>query len=197
MRNNFRKIRDGGKLRQQCVEQRQTVLPDARIRRVHQHLIEKQVDLGPQPGDGLFNWLTHDAAVLVVKIALGAGLEKRLVQNSTAREFRLLQDIANALEAGGERLEIERLAQALYALESGFEVHQVAPARGRRGVDFVVGEAPDIAEIVFHAILQEVAKSVIVEVRREVEIELPFDDDLNHALRGAAQRERIPRSARD
>src|SRR6185312_7710005 len=98
MGNNFRKVRDGGKLRQQRVEQRQTVLPDASIRRVHQHLVEKQVDFRAQARDRLFNRLTRDAPVLVVEVALGTRLEQGFVNRSATLELRLLQDVADTLE---------------------------------------------------------------------------------------------------
>ena len=35
------------------MQQRQPVLPDLRIRRVHQNFVEEQIDLGPQRGDAI------------------------------------------------------------------------------------------------------------------------------------------------
>ena len=50
-RDDFRKIRNGGKFGQQAVQQRQPVLPDAFVRRIHQHLVEEQIDFGAQRRD--------------------------------------------------------------------------------------------------------------------------------------------------
>src|SRR4051812_41310161 len=104
MGNDFRKVRDGGKLRQQGVEQRQSVLPDASIRRIYENFVEEKIDFRAQPRDGLLDRLARDAAILVVEIPFGTGFEEGFVDRSTAFEFRLFQNVANALEAGRERL---------------------------------------------------------------------------------------------
>ena len=59
------------------LQQRQTILPDSRVRRIHQHFVEEQIDLGPQARDHVFDGLAGDAAELLVEIALRAGFEQR------------------------------------------------------------------------------------------------------------------------
>ena len=71
-------------------------------------------------------------------------------------------------------------------------IEQIVPAGGQDGVDFVVLEAADIAEVVADAVGEERLQAAAsppqkVEQRQS---QLAFDQDLDHALRGAAQRER-------
>src|SRR6266542_702204 len=98
MGNYFGKVRDGGKLRQQGIEQRQTILPDASIRRVHQYFIEEQVDLRPQARDGLFDRLAYRAPVFVIEILLRAGFEQGFVHRPSTRELRLAENDLDPLE---------------------------------------------------------------------------------------------------
>ena len=74
---------------------------------------------------------------------------------SAACELGLLQNVADAFEAGGQRFEIGRRAQVLDALQARFQIHQVAPAGGHGGVHFVVLEAADILEVELDAIFEE------------------------------------------
>src|SRR3954451_1181473 len=106
MSDDFGKIRDGGKLRQESVEQRQSVLPDPSVLRIYQYFVKKQIDLRPQPRDGLLDRLAHDPFILLVQFALRTSLEQRLIDRPAARKLRLLEDVADALEARPERLEI-------------------------------------------------------------------------------------------
>ena len=85
-----------------------------------------------------------DAAIFIVKIGLGAGFEQRWVDGAAAGELRLLQDIADALEAGGQAARNRAWGADLWMrIEARFEIGQIAPAGGHGGVDFVVGEAAD------------------------------------------------------
>ena len=46
----------------------------------------------------------------------------------------------------------------LHALEPRFQIEQIGPAGGHAGADFVVGEAADIAEVVFDAVAHELGQ---------------------------------------
>ncbi len=65
---------------------------------------------------------------------------------------------------------------------------KIGPAGGHAGADFIVGEAADIAEVVFDAVAHELA----FERRRGFNSAL--HDDAHDALRGATQPEWISRS---
>ena len=65
-----------------------------------------------------------------------------------ALEFGLLENVLDAFETGGERLEIGRSAHRLDARQARFHIQQIVPAGGQDGVDFVVVEAANVAEIV-------------------------------------------------
>src|SRR5665213_2692596 len=72
-------------------------------------------------------------------------------------KLRLLQDVCDALEAGGDGFEIRRPPDFLNALQPCFEVEQIRPASGHASTHFVVSEATNIAEVVFDAVAQELA----------------------------------------
>ncbi len=59
------------------------------------------------------------------------------------------------LAAMGSKSGVARTA--LNALQPRFEIEQIGPAGGHAGADFVVGEAANIAEIIFDAVAQEFA----------------------------------------
>src|ERR1039457_4324507 len=141
MGNNFRKIRDGGELRQQRVQQRQAVLPETSLRRVNQNLVEKQVDLRTQARDHRLEGLAGDTTVLFVEILFGPGFEQVRVERRQARRLvplGLIENIADAFEAGRKRLEIGCEAQALDAYQALLQVHQIAPDGRHRRVHLVV-----------------------------------------------------------
>ena len=79
-----------------------------------------------------------------------------------------------------------------------FQIGQVVPAGGHGGVDFVVLEAADIVEVEADAVFEEFQQLRVVVARsRQRNRQLAFHQDLDHALRGAPQRERIARAGRD
>src|SRR5690242_11515798 len=185
MGNDFRKVRDRGKLREQGAEQRQTIVPDLFVRRVYENFVEEQVDFGAQARDDAFDGLPLDALIFLIQFFLRARLKQRFVYSAQAGRpvpLRLLQNVFDPLEAGGQGLEIGGLAQVLDADETRLEVYQIGPAGGHGGVHFVVGEAAHVAEVVADAVGDELAQRVVVQVRGELELELAFHDDLDHAL---------------
>ena len=93
---------------------------------------------------------------LVVEIALPDRAPAGLRVNSPPDESGLAQDVLDAFEAGGQRLEIGSGPDGSAArIEARFEVQQIVPAGRHGGVDFVVSEAANIAEIEFDAIFEE------------------------------------------
>ena len=74
------------------------------------------------------------------------------------------QDVRDAFEGGREGFEIGAGAEAAHAFEAGFEIDEIAPAdaRGHAGIDFVVGEAADVLEVVAHAFGEEGAEGFVV-----------------------------------
>ena len=89
-------------------------------------------------------------------------------------------------------------ADGLDGFEPLFDINQIVPAGGEDGVDFVVFEAADFAEVVADAIEQE-----FFELRRcareaaDRQPQFAFHQDLHDALRGAAEREGIFRAGRN
>ncbi len=124
---------------------------------------------------------------LVVEIELWARL-RAVLRGKSRRQLKcgLLQDILDAFEAGGEGFEVGRGADGLHALQTRFEIEQIGPAGGHAGADFVVGEAADVAEVVFDAVTQELASSPCCGKSK---LTLTFDDDAHDALGGAAKTE--------
>ena len=103
-----------------------------------------------------------------------------------ALEILLLQNVADALETGRQRLEIGRLPQALNAREACRQIGQVAPSRRHGRVHFVVLESAGVLEIEFHALLEERRQLRIAFQKIEQRKRHPaFHQDLHHALRGA------------
>ncbi len=116
----------------------------------------------------------------------------------SAFELRLLQNIADALEAGGQRFEILRGPDCAHGFEALFDVDQIVPAGGEDGVDFVVLKAANFAEVVADAVGEEFFELAVAFAERlNRQPQFAFDQNLDDALRGAAQRERILRAGRE
>ena len=171
-----------------------------RLFRVHQDFVEKRIDIGPERGD-LFerhsiaralDLRLHDF-VLVVQIALSPGFKQMLLKRSVRLEIRLLQDIADAFEAGRERLEIFRRPDFGERGEPRLDVGQSPAAGCQNGVDLVVFEAADFAEIVLNPLDHEI-RQLAFKQRVEIVVELRLGQNFDNSLCGAAQRERIFRS---
>ena len=114
------------------------------------------------------------------------------------REFRLLQNIADALEAGRQRLEIGCRPQALHAHQPRFQIHQVAPAGRHAGIHFVVREAAVVFEIELHAVGEEIdQRPVAFQKIEQRQFDLALHQNLHHALRRAPQRKRVARAGGD
>ena len=85
-------------------------------------------------------------------------------------------------------------ADFLQAQQARFQFRQIAPAGGHGGVHFVVREAAHIAEVKLDALFEEFDElRIAADQISERNGHAAFHDDLDHALRGAAQRERIAR----
>src|SRR5450755_3830705 len=113
---DFRKIGDGGELRQQAVQQRKTVLPDRWIWIVYKNLIEEQLDLRPERGDGCQlpairrgrSGCFARAQKRVVKLLVRSCREQARVGLVGLFDARLRQYVLDAFEARGQRFEIFR-----------------------------------------------------------------------------------------
>ena len=133
--------------------------------------------------------------MLLVQLFLGAGLEQAFVDRPGAFEFRLFQNVADALEAGRERFEIRRGTQILYVREARFQVNQIAPAGGHAGIHFVIGEAAVILEVELHAVGEEIDERLVAfEEVEQRQLDFAFHQNLYDALRRAPQREGIARA---
>ena len=62
--------------RQEILQQRKPVAPDVGVGCVDEHLVEEEVDFGPQRADAGFERLALRAADLVVKLPFRARFEK-------------------------------------------------------------------------------------------------------------------------
>ena len=89
---------------------------------------------------------------------------RRSPERGKPAPLRLAQDVRDALEGGGEGFEIGAGAQAADALQARLQIHQIAPAAagGHARVDFVVGEAADVLEVVAHALGEEGLERLVV-----------------------------------
>ncbi len=96
-----------------------------------------------------------------------------------------------ALEAGSQRLEVLGWPHPGKCLQAALNVREVVPSGGQDGPDFVVLEAADIAEIVLHAVPEKLLQLRIVNELRQREFEAGFHQNADHALSGAAERERV------
>src|ERR1700693_3198922 len=152
--------------RKKTLKQRKPVAPDVRIGSVDEHLIEKQVDFGPQRADAGFEWLAIGAPDFLVKVQFRPRFEE-IGLESGITELRLLQHILDSLKAGGDRVEVRGPPDCLDAFQARFKVDEVGPARGNAGPDFVIGEAADIAEVVFDAVTHKFPKLVVAGLERE------------------------------
>ena len=145
------------------MQKSQSILANAFILGVHQHLVEKQIDLRAKRGDRFERLAIPHLRYLPARGDEGgmqAGFGTRFEQSGVDQaaficELRLLQNIANAFEARGKRFEIGRGAHGLNSGQTLFDVDQVIPAGSEDGVDFVVLESADIAEVIADAIEQE------------------------------------------
>ena len=136
------------------------------IRRIHQDLVEEQVDLraaarrssrdAPCTRARSASRRTHSKSAY--RSASGPASSRRRLDRRRLSKLRLPQDILNAFEAGGQRLEIFRRTNGLHGEQPLFDVHQVVPAGGQNGVDFVVLEAANFFEVVADAVEHEFLK---------------------------------------
>ncbi len=101
------------------------------------------------------------------------------------------------LAASGSKFSVG--PHGLNGVEPALDIHQVVPAGGQHGVHFVVPEAANVAEVVANAIQEKLRQRLRLRrvSLRSGSAQLPFDQDLDHALRRAAQRERVARAARN
>ena len=97
------------------------------------------------------------------------------------------------LAARGSKSSVGRTAAS--AVEPGLDVGQSAATGGQHRVHFVVLEAANLAEVILDAIEQKLAQLALSQIV-ELVVELRFDQNLDDALRGAAQSERIFRARR-
>ena len=96
-------------------------------------------------------------ARLKIEILFRSRFQQVYIQCLRVEERSLLQDIFDALEAGGDGFEVGRRANRFDALQARFEIDEIGPAGRHAGADFVVGEAANIAEVVFDAVAQKLA----------------------------------------
>ena len=150
-----------GKLGQQTVEQRQTVPPDVRVGRVDQHLVEEEIDFGAQRADAWFRaaWPVCAAdrrrrGPFRARLRAAAAFERAPSLNCACFRIFLMR---LKLAARGSKSGVARTPWT--RLSASFEIEQIGPAGGHAGADFVVGEAADVAEVVFDAVAQEFAAS--------------------------------------
>ena len=76
------------------------------------------------------------------------------------------QNIADAFEAGRERLEIRRGPRLSNRFEPFFHIEKIVPAGGEHGVDFVVLEAADLAEVIANAIGEKILQRRVAFAQR-------------------------------
>ena len=96
-----------------------------------------------------------------------------------AFEAGLLEDVADALEAGGERLEVSVGRTCADGFEAFFDIEKIVPAGDEDGVDFVVFEAADFAEVVADAIDEEFFElHVAFAESLDRQAQLAFDENL-------------------
>src|SRR5262245_46305495 len=95
------------------MQEREAVRTDTLVLSVHQHLVEEKINFRPQASDRFQRRLVTcaldrraHAVESSVEIRLRSRFEKRRIDSSTVREPGLLQNIANALEACRQRLEV-------------------------------------------------------------------------------------------
>ena len=90
------------------------------------------------------------------EFAFGVVLEEFWVDGGGAFEIRFLENLADALEGDGERLEVLGLADGFQGFEAALRVDEIVDAAAEDGVDLVVGEAVLFAEDVLGAIENEI-----------------------------------------
>src|SRR5579863_5830044 len=105
-------------------------------------------------------------------------------------EFRLFQNILDALKAGSERFEIGRRPYGLDGDKALFDVDEIVPAGGQHGVDFIVFEAANVTEVVANAVEEELV-DLDAQMLTERNAQLAFNQDLDDALGRSPQREGV------
>src|SRR5882762_5841055 len=122
-----------------------------------------------------------------MKLAFGGAFKQlRIHVPSIARgHVGLFQDLANALEGDGERLEVFGLADGLQRNQTLLGIHQVIGPRTKNGADFVVAEAFPFAKNKLGAVENEV-QDLRLLVRRYAALGLVSEE----RLCGSANRER-------
>src|SRR4051812_5758497 len=102
------------------MQQSQPVLPHVRVRRIYQHLVEKQIYFRPQRGYAFERTPVLGAASLAPhalklgeQIRFRTRFEQPRLDTPAAGKLRLPEDILYTLEARGQRLEILRRAHCL------------------------------------------------------------------------------------
>ncbi len=205
---DFGEIRDGRKFGQHGVKQGEPVPAHGGVGGVHQNFVEKQIDFGAQRGD-----LLEAAAVIgqrpagfahgyesLVEFGFGTGFEQSFVEQGVAQPsnwacFRMLR-MRLKLAASGSKSSVGRTARS--GFEAFFDIEEIVPAGGEDRVDFVVLEAANFAEVVADSFGEEFFELAIAFAESlDRQAQFAFDQDLDDALRGAAQREGVFRAGRD
>ena len=93
-----------------------------------------------------------------MQTALTVVLEKlrRDLLRVPCRDCRFLQNLANAFEGDGERLEIFRLTDGAKCVKTATRIHQVVGPRAENGIDLVVAETFLFAEHETRAVNQKI-----------------------------------------
>ena len=143
------------------MQQREPILAHGLILRVHQNFIEEQIDLRAKCGDDFEAARDGPAPDCTrsrclerkIEFGFGSAFEQLFVQRvRLAFETGLPQDVADAFEAGSQRFEVLGGPHGPDGFEAFGEIHQIVPVRREDGIDFVVLEALDFAEIVADAL---------------------------------------------